>query len=624
MEKDLFGVIGSLKKKASREAVVLQKPKPETIRLFTDWLMQYTVPQLELVGRPILKALKEKDVSVVTAAGKKADADEISVILERKGVIRKQLWLDFLAFFLGSSHNLFWYMSTLSAPMRKVWEKVAMNYYVSCAEVSTILGKESIQKDTIFYSYSPLPTDELSGFFYLTEGRTGEKGGFGCDMYEYYFALTEVVAQTALTYFFPDLVRIPDAMEDLPQVEEMHTFSAETCIFQELPVLEGLNRCKKLPPSKNKLAANLLKRAAKTANLKEFFPGEAGDSLARATFVLTCFSFYRNSISEKLSPEDLIAELMKMAVKHAERLFSMVLPYLTGFKSFWMGVYIPEQAQAILDTLVKLKDKGWIEVTNFCTLLRVADNEANRRSFLFGEYGYKLQFTNSHTGEFISLDKLYREVGMPFVKRFLIFLSAWGVVEMAYHYPKADESYCFDQVRYVRLTALGRYVLGIDKEYEAPASKAFEPNFELDEDNLIIRSLQKDSPFESVLADMAVLITPGRYKVTPASFLKNCDSVADITNKIKLFKQCVCAKPPRNWATFFSRLKQNSTAIDELAEMPYRVFHVDPDDKELQRILFTDPEIRKYTIRAERYLLLIENAYVRKVFDRLKAFGYLL
>ena len=56
----------------------------------------------------------------------------------------------------------------------------------------------------------------------------------------------------------------------------------------------------------------------------------------------------------------------------------------------------------------------------------------------------------------------------------------------------------------------------------------------------------------------------------------------------------------------------------------YSLLQIPTDDKELQHIILTDPTIRKYTLKAEGFILLVETSYKSKVVEALKKYGYLI
>ena len=90
-----------------------------------------------------------------------------------------------------------------------------------------------------------------------------------------------------------------------------------------------------------------------------------------------------------------------------------------------------------------------------------------------------------------------------------------------------------------------------------------------------------------------------------------------------MFKQYICAEPSAEWEEFFNSLLHHSNSVSRMKDKDYAIYHISPEDKELQRIVSTDPFIRQYSLRAEGYLWLIEASKVKAVQKRLKECGYL-
>ena len=54
------------------------------------------------------------------------------------------------------------------------------------------------------------------------------------------------------------------------------------------------------------------------------------------------------------------------------------------------------------------------------------------------------------------------------------------------------------------------------------------------------------------------------------------------------------------------------------------VRRINPDDKRLQEIILTDKDLKKYIVRAENYIILMEKKHVDKVSQILRGYGYFL
>ena len=61
-----------------------------------------------------------------------------------------------------------------------------------------------------------------------------------------------------------------------------------------------------------------------------------------------------------------------------------------------------------------------------------------------------------------------------------------------------------------------------------------------------------------------------------------------------------------------------------LSHTDFRVYTLPADDRELQRLMVTDPQLRQLVIRAEGLRILVRTIDLTKFRNRLKALGYLL
>lgn len=144
----------------------------------------------------------------------------------------------------------------------------------------------------------------------------------------------------------------------------------------------------------------------------------------------------------------------------------------------------------------------------------------------------------------IEYSNIIEQLSEPFVKAMLFVLATFGIVEIAYREPqKGDKSY-YDGLQYVRLTELGKYVLGISKDYTPNVTNDKGPAFELDDQRLLIKVADSKSPFIPMLKEFAVLVTPSLYRVDYDIFLMGCNKREDVKRKIDMFEQYICQKLP--------------------------------------------------------------------------------
>ena len=234
----------------------------------------------------------------------------------------------------------------------------------------------------------------------------------------------------------------------------------------------------------------------------------------------------------------------------------------------------------------------------------------------------RMDLFNEYADRYIDLGNLVTDISLPVAKGLLFMFAAFGMVEAAYDEPSPDDASFYDGLCYVRLTPLGRYCLGLDDKYEPKVVADDAPVFELDDERLMIKSLKVPNPFETLVCDFADRITPTLYKVSFESMLKGCNNIHDVERKIDTFRRFVCAKPTEPWLQFFNVLRKRSSPFTA-PSAKYVLLSISPDDKDLQHLLLSDPQLRQLIKKVEGYMVLVDKDNVDKLSAALRKHGYL-
>ncbi len=249
--------------------------------------------------------------------------------------------------------------------------------------------------------------------------------------------------------------------------------------------------------------------------------------------------------------------------------------------------------------------------------------------------------------KFITSEGSYRRyLTEPLVKGATFLFAAMGLVEIVYDdatssTPLNDTQYLspYDNLKAVRITKLGQYLLGRTNTYSAPkSSSSGDKNvgkLVLDEYRLLATLTGANPMLEAALPTFMRLMgnSTGKagtiaatdsgsrlYVMDSASFLKDCSSKDDVLEKIDLFKKRVGTTFPAIWDTFFEEMLAKVEPLEEQFE--YRVFSIKPN-RDLMRLLSTDELLKDLVLRAEGHRILIKEDDIPKVKKRLEKFGYL-
>ena len=214
----------------------------------------------------------------------------------------------------------------------------------------------------------------------------------------------------------------------------------------------------------------------------------------------------------------------------------------------------------------------------------------------------------------------------PLFKGFMFLLAAFGIVDIAFNFPKnssiqkneKDYLSVFDGLQYIRLTPLGAYIVGLARKY-AFKSEIESANLVLDDKRLLITLDRTDQLKAITLGQLAEKVSETCYKVTCGSFLKSCATQKDIETKIGLFRKQVSAKPPRIWENFLNDILNK---IDPLTPEPDLLVFRLKEHPELIELMAMDDILKKNILKAEDYHVIISAPNLNKVKKRLEAFGY--
>lgn len=217
-------------------------------------------------------------------------------------------------------------------------------------------------------------------------------------------------------------------------------------------------------------------------------------------------------------------------------------------------------------------------------------------------------------------------ITMPFLRGFAFVLASLGLAEIAYDLPKnqihgKNKEYLtpFDGLQAVRLTALGKYVMGLSDicPHVAEEKPAQQPV--IDDKRLLVTLEHPDPMTQMALDQLMKKVSPRHYVMTYASLLKKCNTEQDLEDKIALFHRVFSAEPPAIWVTFFMEARAR---LHPMKAEPMLVFKL-KDNPLLLQLFAKDPLLRSLTLKVEgRRIALLKSAYP-EVLKRLESHGFL-
>ena len=610
----------------NRPEKIIYVPTGKEYEQLVEFLMRkYDLAGLQEEAYQVRDSFKKYKIVAIDLEGKKYEPAPITHMLSNNKKLKK----DYASYIAIMKHrkNFALYYEEWSEPAKEIIRQTVANHYILHEDATKILGESSIRKGR-YYWESPNINEKLGNWYCVTDAKSPVLNERTYSRTDYYLELAEESYYSqVLPSLFPELAETKEC-KSLPHAEAYKTYSGENMIFTVMPIMSSLFDSEQLNLGRNKLAASDLKKAAKLLNIPEFFSDDNKYfSNICASFLLNfytvyCVDLYNNDLTET---QELLQDLFLNMNGMNEYLMPILMPHITGIRKNLIEFSDCGTMIKNLQYVLKIFHKnGWMPIDQLLFQCRISPQITESHFLLFYFYEFqKASLHNEYDGKDLYCTDIIHELTHPFLKAALFMMAAFGFVEIAYkETPDEGATSYFDTLAYVRLTNLGLYALGVKRSYER-INQTNIKYFKLDTERLIIKSVADNNPFESLLGNMATAISKKMYKVSYESFLSGCEKLQDITTKIKFFKEYICDNPPANWTQFFESLKSRCKPM-KAPQKKYSLLQIPADNKELQRIVLGDPIVRKYTLKAEDFILLVETANKGKVVEAMKKYGYLL
>lgn len=587
-------------------------------------LSRYVVSELRPLVKYLFNSLDYIRYVAIDKENNKYVPSAIKLCDDYKHCCKSEL-LDFASLFFTRS-NFHLYLEALPDNVRALWIAAADKIFLSENEANKLLGEECIDP----HSWGTQVCETLGeNIFEITES---ESDDYGTNDTNY------------LTFTYPWLRELTywcshDTLEECQTAnlpDKLTVFNAEADLFQEIPILNSL-REGGVTLGKAHFFTAKLRKSLDNVNINDFNLGEKSTKYYEetlrhyyliTTYLLTCENTHK-SVINSASPLQLILQCVKYVFDNASNFSKLFLPHISGIKrDYDLTHNAHELMRSLQQSLLTLNSSMWISIEQLLYLTRCYFKHQARFSILIHEptsyynIGFKLRDKNAD--EPITYDEIITCITYQSIKSVLLALASWGIIEIAYDPTTTayGPSYLTDALRYVRLTNLGKYVFGKAKFYQLPTTMVNTcKDFELNADRLLIKVLNPNSKGSFALEKIATPITSQLYRTDFSVFLKECNTKDDIVKNINLFKKYIANEPPQIWAGFFNAMLERTNALKKV-RTSYITRSIDAKDKELQDIIMHDPKLKQYILRAEGYVVLIEQAHLSDVNNILKTYGY--
>lgn len=615
-------------KNDKRPAKEIFMPSTEERKSLEKMLDCFTVADLKEDKAPCYQLARKYRLYYIDKKGQEQCPPAIAKMISGQKTLKRD-WVSFLAIMLYH-RNLHLFYDGMTDGERKLLEKALLTHFVPEDEAAKILGEKCTHKVKGYY-YEITQLIPKLAFWYTRGDVTAYDPAYKFNRYKAHkkhLSLQSGSRRQLAKALHPEYLE-PVKVDAIPGDEKLATYQNEQAIHTILPMLRVMYKTNQIDFGSSKCTATTVKKVAKMTGVREFFQTADKDGSRLAALLLTnvyCLDALENGVAD-YHVEDDIKSIWIDVSQTPEYFPALILNHVTGFrKNQMMFCHCEEMCDHLVAVLRQGGDDDkWMETESVCRAVRFLNDDSERHCLWISQYEFdKMTVKNNYNDRDICYADIITDLTYPFMRGVLFMMAVFGMAEIAYDpKPSADASCFYDALRYVRLTPLGKYALGITDKYEQPKTKPAAKMFELYDDNLMVKSVAEVNPCESVLGNMATLVSKHLYKMSYETFLDGCDCKSDITNKIQLFHDYVCPEPPANWQQFFHEMEDRCKLL-KAPQKKYSLLQIPADRKDLQRIVLNDPVVRKYSLKAEGLILLVETANKGKVVDALKKYGYLL
>lgn len=306
---------------------------------------------------------------------------------------------------------------------------------------------------------------------------------------------------------------------------------------------------------------------------------------------------------------------------------SNFLTHLKGYRNIWENEENHLALQSLFNLFKEVQGDWCISIENIVNCFTYRENNTELLSFNEAKDYIYINEASYERARIYDYEDYTEYVIEPFVKSLLFLLGTLGLFEIYYEKPKNCESLYmksnyltkFDGLKFVKLTDLGKFILGKTDDYTLEKKYEEEKVF-LDEKQLLVTVIG-DSPTKRIFFDrISKKIGENLYKINSATFKKGLVTKEDLLERIEKFKENVDGvEIPNNWKEFFDEYIRKFDSIKVVSN--YTVFKL-PEDKELIDLVLNNSKIRELVLKAEDYHLLVDDKNIEKFKKLLGETGY--
>ena len=436
------------------------------------------------------------------------------------------------------------------------------------------------------------------------------------------------------------MVKPPELeLNDLKNIEVKYKESYEKEILENIHLLYEMRKNQDIRLGTNgKILKAVMSFFEKTVPLKEIYENNKTEDEKRikTELLIKIFSALQiKNIIYKENPEEMLKEIVTKIFSEdafVEGEYYYGKKYSINFAKTILSnlkvnlhTYEVEQAENYFNALkyifTEISSKEWISIETVVTFLIVNDMEPFTYSKSFTTTILRDNSLYNYRDNDTTEKNIFKFVLFPFTKGMMALMAILGVVEIGYddreETKNKEQNSPYNGIKFIKLTELGKYLLGITDSYEFEQEKST-MEIVLSEKELIMSVTGSDRRKEIVISKIAEQTGINLFKVNNKTLFAGCSKKEDVKSKIDNFKR-VAGELPENWKNYFDKIIKGFNPLEKIEN---RVVLKIRDDKELINIIANDERLKKVILKAEKYHIVLDAYHLPYVESILKEYGY--
>lgn len=214
----------------------------------------------------------------------------------------------------------------------------------------------------------------------------------------------------------------------------------------------------------------------------------------------------------------------------------------------------------------------------------------------------------------------------PLLKGYCYLMASLGLLEIEENEPEKllvkNEKHLpispFEGLSRVRVTPFGAWCLGISPE--KPELRQVHYEAIADRELPLVTYRGQSLECKVFLERIGAPIGEDRFRITEASFIRDCRNAAEIEHRVDEFKRLIAREPARHWEELFSRVRQRARLFAH--QEPCVMIQL-PEDRQLRRLFLEEKKLSSLVVRAEGGRIVVPQQNYRKLRKALEDFGIL-